>query len=68
MASKTDDFPADCEPTTTIYGKSIVYCSVETVAYTSYRELIIGIKVSVTVIYNVLKQKLQERSELRFYK
>lgn len=50
IASKTDDLPADYEPTTTIYGKSIVYYSVDTVANTSYNELIIGINVSVTVI------------------
>ena len=55
MASKTDDLTADYEPTTTIYGKSIVYYSVETVANTSYNELMIGIKVSVTVIWKNLK-------------
>ncbi len=50
IASKTDDLPADYEPTTTIYGKSIVCYSVETVANTSYNALIIGISVSTTVI------------------
>jgi len=46
IASSTEDFPADCEPTTTICGKSIVCLSVERVAKTSYKLLIIGISVS----------------------
>ena len=50
IASNTEDFPADWEPTTTIYGKSIDCFSVDIVAKTSCRLLMIGINVSATDI------------------
>ena len=50
IASRTEDLPADCDPTTTIYGRSITYFSVDIVANTSYRLLMIGIRASATDI------------------